>query len=258
MSAKACYGCGDSNCKAGVFVWRLSARYLRRANNGQTRSMSEKNYILWDIPTRLCHWLIAACVPLAWLSAETQNYELHQWLGYTMIVLVTSRIIWGFVGSPHSRFADFLVGPRRLVAYLRGGAAKSAGHNPAGAWSVIALLLLLLLQAISGLFNSDDIFFNGPLYHAASVELRDNMGWIHDIAFYALLALIGLHVVAVLYHQYRHKEPLVQAMVKGRAAGRHGRRAPVSAWRAVLTVLLVALGLWGLLQLVPPPPPVMW
>ena len=220
--------------------------------------MADNNHPLWDIPTRLFHWLIVACLPLSWWSAESGNFELHQWLGYSVIVLVVSRVVWGIVGSPHSRFVDFLVGPRRVVAYLRGEQARSAGHNPLGGWSVVALLLLLLLQAVSGMFNSDDVLFNGPLYHAADVELRDALGLVHEVAFYVLLTLVGLHILAVIYHQFRRHEKLLQAMVRGSASGREGRVAPVSAWRVLPVVLLVALALWGLLQLAPPPPPMMW
>lgn len=220
--------------------------------------MRVNGHPLWDLPTRLCHWLIVACVPLAWWSAETGNFELHQWLGYTLIVLVVSRIIWGFVGSPHSRFADFLVGPVRILAYLRGAAAASPGHNPLGGWSVIALLTLLLVQAVSGLFNSDDVFFSGPLYYGADGALRDAMGLVHEVAFYALLGLVAMHVLAVMYHQLRRREKLLQAMLRGRASGRNGRAAPVPATWALLVVLLVSLALWGLLQLAPEPPPMMW
>lgn len=220
--------------------------------------MSGRDNPLWDIPTRLFHWLIVVCIPLSWWSAENENYELHEWLGYSVIVLVISRVAWGFVGSRHSRFRDFLVGPRAILAYLRGLGAASVGHNPLGGWSVIALLSLLLLQAISGLFNSDDVFFTGPLYYGASVALRDAMGLVHELAFDLLLALVSLHILAVLYHQYVRKEPLLQAMVRGRAQGREGEAAPVPAWRAVPLVLLVALALWGVLQLAPPPPSLMW
>ena len=94
------------------------------------------------------------------IAAETENYEAHQWIGCLVIVLVFSRIVWGFVGSRHSRFADFVVGPSKVMTYLRGQGAASRGHNPLGGWSVLALLLLLLLQAVSGLFNSDDVFFS--------------------------------------------------------------------------------------------------
>ncbi len=220
--------------------------------------MSARLHPVWDIPTRLFHWLIVACVGLSWWSAETENHGLHQWLGYTVIVLVASRIVWGFVGSVHSRFADFLAGPGKVLAYLRGRGGHGVGHNPLGGWSVIALLFLLLLQAVSGLFNSDDVFFTGPLYYGASVGLRDAMGVLHELAFNGLLALVGLHILAVLYHQFWRRERLLQAMLRGSAKGRGGRSAPVSAWRALAVLLLCALALWGLLQLAPPPPPVMW
>lgn len=213
---------------------------------------------LWDLPTRIFHWAIVLCLPLSWWSAEFEKYDLHQWLGYTVIVLVISRICWGFWGSVHSRFVDFLVAPPRVVAYLRGREASGPGHNPLGGWSVMVLLLLLLVQAISGLFNSDDVFFNGPLYYAASSEWRDIMGLVHELAFNALLAFVALHILAVFYHQFWRKERLVQPMIRGSAPGRSGRKAPVPGWRALLFVLLAALALWGIVQLAPPPPALMW
>jgi len=213
---------------------------------------------LWDLPTRIFHWAIVICLPLSWWSADNDNYELHQWLGYTVIVLVVGRVVWGFVGSRHSRFADFLVGPRRVIAYLRGSEAAGAGHNPLGGWSVLVLLALLLSQAVSGLFNSDDVLFSGPLYYAANREWRDIMGLVHELAFDALLVFVGLHILAVLYHQFWRKEHLLQAMISGSAPGRGGREAPVPLWRALLIAALAVLSLWGILQLAPPPPSMMW
>jgi len=219
---------------------------------------STTSFLLWDLPTRIFHWAIVICLPLSWWSAENENYELHQWLGYTVIVLVVSRVLWGFAGSRHSRFADFLVGPRRVAAYLRGLEAAGAGHNPLGGWSVLVLLALLLLQAISGLFNSDDVLFSGPLYYAANSEWRDIMGLVHEVAFDALLAFVGLHILAVVYHQYWRKAPLLQAMMRGSAPGRSGQEAPVPLWRALLIASLAAFALWGILQWAPPPPSLMW
>ena len=219
--------------------------------------MSQNPLPLWDVPIRVCHWLIVCCLPLSWWSAETERYSLHQWTGYTVIVLVVSRVIWGFCGSRHSRFADFLVGPAKIVAYLQGRGADSVGHNPLGGWSVILLLALLLLQAVSGLFNSDDVLFSGPLYYAASTGFRDNMGVVHDVAFNALLFLVGLHILAVLYHQLRRKEKLLQAMFKGGVTGREGLASPVSWWFAALIAVSVALTLWWGLEQAPQPKP-MW
>jgi len=217
--------------------------------------MSVRNppYVLWDLPTRVFHWLVVCCLPLAWWSAETERYELHEWTGCTLLVLVVGRIAWGFIGSRHSRFADFVTGPAAVRDYLRGDGATHVGHNPLGGWSVLLLLALLLLQAVSGLFNSDDALFNGPLYYWAEPGFRDAMGEVHEAAFNGLLALVCLHILAVSYHQFRRKEKLVQAMVRGRAQGREGREAPAPWWWAVLLVTGLAGLLWWLLAQAPGP-----
>ena len=220
--------------------------------------VSTTRHALWDLPTRLFHWLIVCGVALSWWSAEMEYYAVHEWSGYTVIVVVVSRIIWGFIGSRHSRFTDFLVGPARVRDYLKGRPAASAGHNPLGGWSVLLLLTLLMLQAGSGLFNSDDVLFSGPLYYWGSGEFRDAMGVVHEVAFNALLALVCLHILAVLYHQLRRREKLLQAMVRGSAQGREGREAPVPWWRAVLIVAFVALALWWGLAQAPQPTPLAW
>ncbi|SRR6056297_154169 len=220
--------------------------------------LQDNRHPLWDLPTRVFHWAIVCLLPLAWLSAETDNYEWHSWIGYSILVLVAFRLCWGFIGSRHSRFADFLVGPARVLAYVRGKGAASAGHNPLGGWSVVVLLLLLGLQGVSGLFNSEDIIFEGPLYYAASSELRDTMGEVHEIVFNVLLGFIALHIAAVLYHQLRLKEKLVQAMLRGRAAGREGRASPAPLWLAVVLLAVLAGLLWWGLSLAPQPDPGRW
>ena len=212
-------------------------------------------FILWDLPTRVYHWALVLCIALAWWSGEEGRNDLHEWTGYTLIVLVVSRLVWGFVGSRHSRFSDFVRGPRATITYLRGGGSPTPGHNPLGAWSVLALLLLILLQAVSGLFNSDDILFSGPLYYAASTSLRDTMGVIHQWTFDALVVLVVLHVLVVSYHQWIKKDGLIKAMLTGRAAGKEGLSAPVAAWKALLIVALVAGALWLGLQQAPQPQP---
>lgn len=215
--------------------------------------MTPRECILWDLPTRVFHWAIVLCVVLAWWSAEVDRYDLHEWVGYTVLVLVAVRLLWGFVGSRHSRFADFLVGPGAIRDYLRGRGAASTGHNPLGGWSVVLLLALLGLQAFSGLFNSDDVLFSGPLYYWASTDFRDVMGVVHEAAFNGLLALVCLHVLAVLYHQFGRGEKLLQAMVFGAAPGRTGRAAPAPWWWALLLCIAVALLLWWVIEQAPGP-----
>ncbi|PLW83177.1 hydrogenase [Kineobactrum sediminis] len=209
---------------------------------------------LWDLPTRSFHWSLVLLVPLAWWTAEEGQMERHEWIGYTVILLVVFRILWGFVGSRHSRFRDFLRGPRNTLAYLRGDTAPFPGHNPLGGLSILALLALLLLQAGSGLFNSDDVLFNGPLYHLVDSSFRDTMGVVHEWAFNGLLGLIAIHLAAVAWYQWGRRKKYVQAMIRGHAEGREGMSPPVPRWRAVMLVAALALLLWGLLSLVPPPP----
>ena len=216
--------------------------------------MANGRTVLWDLPTRVFHWVLVTCVVLAWWSGEEGNFGLHEWMGYTILVLVASRIIWGFIGSRHSRFSDFVAGPGRILGYLRGEVTEVPGHNPLGGWSVVLFLVLLLLQGVSGLFNSDDVLYNGPLYYAASTEFRDTMGVVHELAFDALVALLVLHLLAIAFYQWRKRQPLIQAMVRGRAEGKQGREAPRPWWLAVLIAGVLALLLWWGLSLAPEPP----
>ena len=208
---------------------------------------------VWDLPTRLFHWALVGCVVFAWWSGEEGDFDAHSWTGYSILVLVLFRIMWGFVGSRHSRFADFLVGPGRVISYLRGEVQPGPGHNPLGGWSVAVMLLLLLLQGVSGLFNTDDVLFNGPFYYAASGEFRDAMGVVHEVTFNLLTAFILLHVAAVLFYQLRRRQPLLQSMLRGSAEGKEGRATPAPRWLALVIVVLLALALWAAINAAPQP-----
>lgn len=232
------------------------------SSQGQEVPAGEKPVPLWDLPTRLFHWLLVLLFPLAWWTASESHYRWHERIGLFLIGLLLFRLLWGFWGSQASRFASFLRGPGAVLRYLRGGGSDAGsspplpqanGHNPLGGWYIALVLLLLLLQALSGLFNSDDILFDGPLHHLASNEWQDRFGLMHEWLFDAVLVLAGLHILAVAYHQFARREPLLQAMVRGAAPGRTGERAPVSLWRAVLFAGLTGLLIWGVLALVPPP-----
>lgn len=209
---------------------------------------------LWDLPTRLFHWLLVVCVFLSWLSHEQDWIEVHLWSGYSVLVLVSFRILWGFFGSVHSRFTDFVRSPAAVFRYWRGELPDTAGHNPAGAWSILVLLALLLVQAGSGLFNSDGLLFDGPLHHALDSDVTDKLGELHDRLFWVILGFIGLHLAAVLYYQFVRREPLIGAMVTG---GERGERAPVALWRA-LGLLILCCGLLALAVYLAPEPEYPW
>ena len=215
---------------------------------------NHETHPLWDLPTRLFHWLLVVCVFLSWLSHEQDWIEVHLWSGYSVLVLVSFRILWGFFGSVHSRFTDFVRSPAAVFRYWRGELPDTAGHNPAGAWSILVLLALLLVQAGSGLFNSDGLLFDGPLHHALDSDVTDKLGELHDRLFWIILGFIGLHLAAVLYHQFVRREPLIGAMVTG---GERGERAPVALWRG-LGLLILCCGLLALAVYLAPEPEYPW
>ncbi len=214
----------------------------------------KNSHILWDWPTRMFHWLLVIAIPAAWWTAEEGHMKWHEWIGMAVLVLLLFRVGWGFFGSRASRFGSFVRGPGRVIDYIKGDSSQvRPGHNPLGGWSVLTLIALLFVQVVSGLFNSDEVFFDGPLRHLASSAWQDRFGALHELVFNILLAFIALHIAAVVWHQWKHKEPLVKAMVHGRAEGKTGEEAAVASWRAVLWLVLVIAAVWGGLSLVPEP-----
>lgn len=174
---------------------------------------------VWDVPVRVFHWLIVALVFSSWLTSEIGGNAMtyHMWTGYSILTLVFFRIVWGFVGSRHARFSDFVRGPFTVFRYLRGTAGDvSTGHNPAGGWSVIALLGSLAVQAVTGLFTNDEIATEGPLAARVSTEWSDLLSTVHRYNVYVLFGLVALHVAAVLYYLFVKRENLVKPMITGR------------------------------------------
>ena len=209
---------------------------------------------VWDLPTRIFHWVLLLAVCVSWTSAEFDYYNIHQWSGYTILVLVVFRLFWGFVGSVHSRFSDFVSTPATVMKYLKGNMPTRVGHNPLGAWSVVALLLLLLAQALTGLFNSDELMYNGPFYYAVDSTLANQLGDLHEKIFWLLSTLILLHIAAVLYYRFGKGDNLLAAMFSG---GSGGQAAPVPIWRALL-VLAVCIACLAVAVYFAPAPKLPW
>jgi cytochrome b len=202
---------------------------------------------VWDLPTRLFHWALAACV----LGSITTGYigggaiDWHARLGYTALTLLLFRLVWGFVGGYWSRFPAFIYAPRSVIAYLRGQAHPDhlVGHNPLGSASVFAMLLVLLAQVGTGLFADDEISFTGPLNRFVSTSQGLAATWYHkNVGQWLLIALVLLHVAAVLYYLLKKRENLVQAMVSGDKVVRHETRSARDDARTRLGAL-VLLGL---------------
>jgi len=176
---------------------------------------------VWDLPVRLFHWSLALLVVFQFTSGYIGGNVMrwHMVGGYTILALVLFRVSWGVAGSTTARFSNFLAGPRVALAFgrrlLSGGPAPHAGHNPLGGWMVVALLAVLAVQAGTGLFANDDIATEGPLATLVSKAASDRLTAIHHVNHDLLLALVALHIAAVLYHWRVKKENLISAMFTG-------------------------------------------
>jgi cytochrome b len=194
---------------------------------------------VWDAPTRAFHWLLAGSFAGAWLLSETERYRnLHVGFGYAVAVLVGLRVLWGFVGTRHARFTDFVAGPRAAIGYvldlLRGRAPRHAGHNPAGGLAILAILLLAVATAASGWLTSNEI--GGE----AAEEL-------HEVFASAWLGMVVLHLVGVLVGSFAHRENLPRTMITGWKRGLPSDGIPRTyAPRAVfVAVAALAAFAWG-------------
>lgn len=197
--------------------------------------------MIWDLPTRLFHWLLAALVAFSWWSHH-DHLDWHRISGFTIAGLLVFRLWWGVAGSSTARFSGFIKSPGAILAYLKGEAPGAPGHNPLGGLSVAAMLLALVGQVILGLFSVDeDGFESGPLAKYVSFDAGRAAAGAHEIVFNILLGLIVLHLLAIGWYAVR-KRNLIGPMITGRGLIAEGAAAPMMApvWR-----LLVGLALGG-------------
>lgn len=175
---------------------------------------------IWDLPTRLFHWALAASVIALVVTAKVGGnaMEWHFRLGYGVLALLVFRIVWGLVGGRWSRFTSFLYSPARLWRYVRGNATveDSAGHSPLGALSVFGLLAALIVQVGSGLLSDDEIAFAGPLTRFVSNAVVGQATSYHkEIGQFLVLGLVALHVIAIVFYAKVRRQRLVQPMLHG-------------------------------------------
>jgi len=174
---------------------------------------------IWDLPTRLFHWLLAATTVALVITAKVGGNAMqwHLCLGHAMLALLVFRFVWGVIGGRWARFASFVHSPVHLWRYLQGQSAHdSPGHSPLGAISVIALLAALLAQVGSGLLSDDEISFSGPLTAFVSGESVGLATWFHsDVGQYLLIALVALHLLAIGFYVLVRRRNLVRPMIDG-------------------------------------------
>lgn len=210
---------------------------------------------VWDLPTRIFHWTLVLSVAALVITAEIGGEAMlwHFRLGYTVLSLLLFRLVWGFIGGRWSRFSSFVHGPATVLAYIRGQGRPelAVGHNPLGAGSVLAMLLLLLAQVGSGMLSDDEIAYSGPLTKFASdVVVKLATTYHAEIGKIVLIALVLLHIGAIAYYRVKKQENLVPPMLHGDKeleqqvqASRDDARARALA--AVVFALCTALVAWG-------------
>ncbi len=176
---------------------------------------------VWGLPIIGFHWSLVLLLCVSFYTGhfgEFDQMDYHFLAGYGVLTLVIFRVCWGFLAKGNARFSQFVKGPRGTISYLRQGEIPTSGHNPLGALSILAILLLLLVQVGTGLFANDDIFFEGPLAHLVSYETSGQLTSIHEFNQRLLIGMIALHLIAIAYHEIIKGHRLVLPMLTGKKA----------------------------------------
>jgi cytochrome b len=203
---------------------------------------------IWDLPTRLFHWVLVVLIFAAWLSASRNWMQVHVVCGLTVLALLLFRLIWGFVGSDTARFSHFLKSPlaalRHLAHLLRREPDTETGHNAAGGWMVVVLLALLCVQVGSGLCANDDIMVEGPLAEFVGKGSSDWLTHIHHLNFTLIEIAIALHVLAIVTYRVLKGQNLLLPMITGKKRLPGATRAPrmMHPVLALVVLLFSALG----------------
>lgn len=220
---------------------------------------------VWDLPLRLFHWALVGLIAFSYATAELgiASMQWHMYSGFAILTLLIFRVVWGFAGSRPARFASFLASPARTLGYasalLRGRERRYLGHNPLGALSVVAFLVLIGLQVGSGLFADDDILTQGPLAPLVSADLRDELTGLHKTTFNYIVALIVIHLLAVAFHSVVKREGLIRAMITGNKPRDDAEDAQVEApasgaamaIRSLVVIAAAAAAVYGIVELLP-------
>lgn len=228
-------------------------RHNPMTQSTQPASNTPHKVHIWDLPTRLFHWLLAACIVALVVTAKMGGNAMnwHLILGQVVLALLIFRLLWGMVGGYWSRFGSFIPSAEAMRRYMRGTSTTQdrAGHNPLGSLSVIAMLVVLIAQIASGLMSDDEIAFSGPLTRFVSGELIAKATHYHaHWGQYLIYGLVALHVLALIGYSIKG-DKLVPAMVTGdklldEPVAASSDTASTRALAAVLAVVACALSWW--------------
>lgn len=195
--------------------------------------------LVWDWPVRIGHWLMVGGFIVAWLTSESETWRLvHAWSGSIVIAVALFRLPWGFIGSRYARFVEFVRGPSSVIDYLSNllklQPAHHTGHNPAGGWAIVILLVLAILSGITGWATYNEIG-------------GEWLGELHEGLAAAMLAVVFIHVAGVISGSVLHGENLVRAMFTGRKQGMPDEAIPSARPLAAIILLAwVAAASWWL------------
>jgi cytochrome b len=213
--------------------------------------------LVWDWPVRVMHWGLVVAVFGAWLTRELEGdwFAWHVRCGYAVIVIACVRLVWGFVGTRHARFSNFVRGPKTVLHDLRALVQRDAegnvGHTPAGAWMIVALLAMLLAQGLTGLFSNDQVYQTGPLFGYVTGETSDRLTTLHKQIFDVLWIAILIHVLAAFFYLLVKRRNLIAPMFSGKKS-----RSDVPAGeeietsRGIFAVVIAAVVITALVVLV--------
>lgn len=208
---------------------------------------------VWDLPTRLFHWLLVAAVLGLVITGNVGGNAMvwHFRLGYAVLTLLLFRVLWGFFGGHWSRWRQLSLSPAQLLSYLRGTPRPWVGHNPLGSWSVLLMLAWLLLQVSTGLVSDDEIANAGPLSALVSgATVSAATAWHKGLGKGVLIALVLTHVAAIAWYRLRKDPTLLPAMLHGDKPAQPedtvaSRDTAGQRWLALFLVLVcIALVRW--------------
>ncbi|MBR9912854.1 MAG: hypothetical protein GYB33_21135 [Gammaproteobacteria bacterium] len=213
--------------------------------------------LVWDIPTRLFHWLLVLLFSGLLITGLSDNLDWmiwHQRMGYAMLGLLIFRLLNGLFGLDYARFTHLPLHPASVKAYLS-GQHSSPGHNPLGSWMVVAMLLVLTLQTFTGLLTSDDFFVEGPWVYWADEEWVGRASWLHSWNWIVMACLVGLHLLAILVYQFGKRQNLVKPMLSGyktvpqNMPTRHPAAVKIPLWRLAAKIAIAGLAAWAVISL---------
>jgi cytochrome b len=201
---------------------------------------------VWDLPTRLFHWILVLSIGFLIFSGKTGNlFDWHQTAGIIVLALLLYRLVWGVFGSTTSRFSDFIYSPSKIIAYAKNILSRKAdthaGHNPVGGMMVIVMLGLLLFQGVTGLFSTDDVLVEGKLYGLVDEGTAEWMTSLHHQSSELLIPVLILHILAIIFYRVYKKSNLTKAMITGSAEFEEKPAKSIIMKPAVIGVVLLAV-----------------